>query len=125
MYNLNIEQKFDCVCSSYIPKYCNTEILIKKLIPHLNPGGKIILHDFTYPTNNLVKRLWSSYFKLLNFIGIFIPPWKHAFEELPKLIKTSNWVNSYKQELERNGFEVKQQNLTWNSSTILLAKYVN
>lgn len=121
--NLNLDKKFDCICSSYIPKYCNPEILVKKFIHHLNPGGKIILHDFTYPKNKLVKILWNSYFVLLNFIGTFAPSWKFAFVELPKLIKTSSWVNSYKQKLERNGFKVKLQNLTWHSSTILFAKY--
>lgn len=121
--NLNLNKKFDCICSSYIPKYCNPENLVKKLILHLNPKGKVILHDFTYPKNNLVKMLWNSYFILLNFIGTFIPTWKYAFVELPKLIKKSNWVNSYKQEFERNGFDVKVQKLTWNSSAILFAKY--
>jgi demethylmenaquinone methyltransferase/2-methoxy-6-polyprenyl-1,4-benzoquinol methylase len=120
--NLCLGKKFDCICSSYIPKYCSPAILVKKLILHLNSGGKIILHDFTYPNNKLVKILWNSYFTLLNFTGLFIPSWKHAFMELPKLIKTSNWVNSYKKELETSGFEVKLQNLTWNSSMILLAK---
>lgn len=120
--NLNLEKKFDCICSSYIPKYCNPEKLVNKIISHLNPIGKIILHDFTYPKHNLIRKLWDSYFVFLNFIGIFIPSWRYAFVELPKLIRQSNWVDLYKQELERNGFDVKLQKLTWDSSAILIAK---
>lgn len=120
--NLNLGTKFDCICSSYIPKYCNSEKLVTNCINHLNPNGQIILHDFSYPKNNLIKRLWNSYFVLLNFLGVFLPSWKYAFVELPKLIRSSNWISSYKQEFEKNDFTVKLQYLTWNSSVILHAK---
>jgi len=118
---LNLEQKFDCICSSYIPKYCNPQVLIKNCISHLNPGGMIILHDFTYPKNAFIQKLWNMHFVLLNFVGIFIPEWKKAFLELPKLIRTSTWVTSYQEDLVQNGFEVKRMNLTMHSSTILIA----
>ena len=120
--DLNLDSKFDCICSSYIPKYCNVEKLAKNCIDHLNPGGKIILHDFTYPTNSLIQILWNSYFVLLNFLGIFLRSWKYAFVQLPKLIQSSNWVKSYKQVFEQNGFKVNIQHLTWNTSVILSAE---
>ncbi|MFQ5782004.1 MAG: class I SAM-dependent methyltransferase [Nitrosopumilus sp.] len=120
---LDLEEKFDCICSSYIPKYCNPKILVKNCIKHLNPGGMIILHDFTFPKNHSIQNLWNFYFILLNIIGNFIPSWKEAFLNLPKLIKTSNWTNNYRYEFERNGFDVKLQNLTWNTSAILVATH--
>lgn len=119
--NLNINEKFDCICSSYIPKYCKPKMLIEQCTNHLNPGGRIILHDFTYPKNSLIQHMWNLYFVLLNAFGFFIPSWRYPFLKLPKLIKTSNWVEEYKQEMEGNNFEVKQQDLTWNTSTILIA----
>ncbi|KAF6243967.1 methylase [Nitrosopumilus sp. b1] len=120
--NLNLDLKFDCICSSYIPKYCNPEKLVKNCITHLNYNGQIILHDFSYPKNKIIKKLWNSYFVFLNSLGIFLPTWKYAFAELPKVIRSSNWVFSYKQELEKNDFQVKVQYLTWNSSVILYAE---
>src|SRR5574340_445144 len=42
-----LDTNFDCITSSYIPKYCVPSILIEKCLDHLNPNGKIILHDFT------------------------------------------------------------------------------
>lgn len=118
---INLDQKFDCICSSYIPKYCNPQVLIKNCISHLNPGGMIILHDFTYPKNVFIQKLWNMHFVLLNFTGIFITEWKKAFLELPKLIRTSNWMTRYQQDLVQNGFEVRGINLTWCSSAILVA----
>ena len=120
--NLDFDKKFDCICSSYIPKYCDPKILVKKMVLHLNTGGKIVLHDFTYPKNHLVRMLWNCYFELLNLVGSFTP-WKYAFKELPKLVKNSNWTNSYKHELEQYGFDVTLQNLTLNSSAILTAQH--
>ena len=119
---MSLGEKFDCICSSYIPKYCNSEILIKRCMYHLNPDGYIIFHDFVYPKNYLVRGLWHFHFVLLKFIGNFIPSWRYAFFELPKLIQKSNWVDQCKEELEKNGFNINQQNLTWNSSVILYAK---
>ena len=119
---LKLEQKFDCICSSYIPKYCNAQTLIQTCISHLNPEGSIILHDFIYPQNKALKNLWQLYFVVLLFAGNFIPSWKFAFSELPNLIKKSNWIADYKQALEQNGFGVRQQNLTWSTSSILHAK---
>ncbi len=122
---MDLKQKFDCICSSYIPKYCNSEILIERCIAHLHSGGSIILHDFVYPNNKLINAFWRMYFLLLNCIGNFIPPWKYAFTELPKLIQKTKWVEQYKQELEKHGFTVTQQNLTWNCSVILHAEKIS
>ncbi len=119
---LSLDTKFDCIVSSYLPKYCNPELLIPRCISHLNSGGKIILHDFTYPKNRLVGNLWDFYFIILNFTGNFIPSWKKAFRELPKLIKSSSWVELYEKEMKSNDLEVELQHLTWNTSMILVGK---
>ncbi len=116
---LDLPQKFDCIVSSYIPKYCDPEVLIAACINHLKPGGKIILHDFTYPKNKIVKPLWSAYFIILNVIGNFMPQWKNVFSELPKLIQTTKWLDDYEKVMKRHGLETQMQSLTWNSSAIL------
>lgn len=117
---LNLGMKFDCITSSYVPKYCNPEILVKACMDHLKPGGKIIFHDFTYPTNKLVRRFWDSYFVLLHLIGFFVPSWKEAFVELPKLIRSSTWLSDYTRIMRDNSLDGQQKFLTWNSSVILI-----
>jgi len=119
---IDLSRQFDCITSSYLSKYCDPTKLVKSCIKHLKPDGKIIFHDFTYPKKVSVRALWKMLFIVLNFIGCFVPKWKEAFVELPKLIKSSNWLNEYTSELKKNGFDVKCINLTWSTSTILVAK---
>lgn len=119
---MEFDEKFDCICSSYIPKYCDCKILIKNCMKYLNPKGSIILHDFVYPKNTLIRILWRFHFLILQMIGYAIPSWKFAFFKLPQLIQKSNWVSQYQKELEKNGFDVTSQYLTCNSSAILCAK---
>lgn len=117
---LELGQKFDCIVSSYIPKYCDPKTLMPNCIRHLKPGGKIILHDFIFPQNRLVRFFWSLHFVILRIVGNFMPEWREAFAELPRLIQTSTWIDDYKKELQKNGFDVTIKYFTWNCSVILV-----
>ncbi len=116
---LNLASKFDCITSSYIPKYCTPDILVKVCLSHLNEKGKIILHDFIYPQNKIVRILWNLYFIILRMVGNLTPNWKKVFDDLPKLIRSTTWLDDYKDIMKRNNFEVKVQFLTLGSSAIL------
>lgn len=116
---LNIDHKFDCITSSYIPKYCNAETLIKVCLNHLDSGGKIILHDFTYPQNRFVRSFWNLYFAVLHIMGYLLPEWKDVFIELPKLIRKTKWLDDYESTMKKHDLQVEKQPLTWNTSSIL------
>jgi len=116
---LGLGKKFGCITSSYIPKYCVPSILIEKCLNHLDEGGKIILHDFTYPQNTVTKISWNLYFVILKIAGFFVANWKNVFENLPKLIRTSNWVDEYKNIMEGEGLQVEVEYLTLGSSAIV------
>ena len=120
--DLKVEQKFDSIVSSYIPKYCDAQTLIKKCVSCLNPNGKIILHDFMYPKNIFVRNLWNFYFILLQLAGYFIPTWKEAFVELPKLIRSSNWFEDYVIAMRESNLDVKYQCMTLNSCAIIVGQ---
>ncbi len=117
---LNLGRKFDCITASYLPKYCTSDVLIKNCLEHLTEDGKIILHDFTYPKIKLVRKMWDVYFKMLYFIGFFIPSWKNVFVDLPDLIRTTNWVKEYEEVMRDSGMNVFKQDLTWGTSTIII-----
>ena len=121
---LNLNTKFDCITSSYIPKYCTAEILVKTCLNHLKPGGKIILHDFTYPKKILVRKIWNLFFVILNRLGKYAPEWKEVFVELPKLIRSSTWVEEYETSMRKNGLIVERQSLSWGTSAILTGSNV-
>jgi len=116
---LDLNEKFDCITSSYIPKYCNPEILIKTCLKHLKPGGTILLHDFIYPKNKTVKFLWNKYFSLLNYTSFLVPSWKQVFVELPKLIRKTNWLNDCQKIMQTHGLKVEIHTHTWGSTAIL------
>jgi demethylmenaquinone methyltransferase / 2-methoxy-6-polyprenyl-1,4-benzoquinol methylase len=59
---------------------------------------------------------------ILKVAGYFVPSWKNVFENLPELIKTSNWVDEYKKIMERMGLQIKLQYLTLGSSAILTGR---
>jgi len=114
-----LDSKFDCITGSYLPKYCDPEILVKNCMTHLKPGGKIILHDFTYPKNLVIKLLWNFFFIFLRLAGYFIPSWKDALIGLPKLIRRTKWLDSYSDAMKKSGLKVSHQYLTYGASAIL------
>ena len=115
----NLDSKFDCITASYLPKYCDPEILVKNCITHLKPGGKIIFHDFTYPKNLVVRGLWNFFLTFLRLVGCFIPSWKNALIGLPKIIRSSKWLESYSNAMKKSGLKVSHQYLTYGASAIL------
>jgi len=114
-----LDLKFDCITASYLPKYCDPEILVKNCITHLKPGGKIIFHDFTYPKNPAVRGLWNLFLTFLRLVGYFIPSWKDALIGLPKLIRRTKWLDSYSDVMKKSGLKVRHQYLTYGASAIL------
>jgi len=114
-----LDLMFDCITASYLPKYCDPEILVKNCIIHLNPGGKIIFHDFTYPKNPAVRGLWNFFLTILRLVGYFIPSWKDALIGLPKLIRSTNWLHNYSNVMKKSGLKVSNQYLTYGAAAIL------
>ena len=114
-----LDLKFDYITASYLPKYCDPEILVKNCITHLKPGGKIIFHDFTYPKNLAVRGLWNFFLTFLRLMGCFIPSWKDALIGLPKLIRSTKWLHNYSDVMKKSGLKVSNQYLTYGAAAIL------
>lgn len=122
---LDLNLKFDCITSSYLPKYCDAKTLVKVCINHLNDEGKIIFHDFTYPKNGFLQNLWNLYFVVLWVMGIFMPSWKEVFTGLPKLIRSTTWLADYENIMMDNGLQTERKFLTFGSSAILVGKKIS
>ncbi|MFM8658543.1 MAG: methylase, partial [Candidatus Nitrosotenuis sp.] len=57
---------------------------------------------------------------VLNFAGNFIPEWKDAFSELPKLIRSSDWLTEYEKQMRLYNLDVKIHHHTGNCAAILV-----
>ncbi len=119
------EKEFDFITASYLPKYCDMDQVVSETIRVLKPGGTLIMHDFTYPTNAVMKGLWNTYFKILRVAGIFSPAWRPVFNELDSVIKRSDWLNELMVAMERYGFSgIQHKSLTLGTAAIVWGKYV-
>jgi demethylmenaquinone methyltransferase/2-methoxy-6-polyprenyl-1,4-benzoquinol methylase len=121
--DFHLDKKFDYIVSSYIPKYCSPKLIIKSCLEHLNPGGTLILHDFTYPKNPAIQQIWNFYFKLLRIVGIFLPEWRNAFRDLPSLIKSTTWVDEYIIEMSKNAFDTLIEYQRWKTTCIISGRH--
>lgn len=108
-----LNRSFDCVTSSYIPKYVPAERLLENISPSLKTGGWIVLHDFTYPSSLIYRKLWEAHMGLLKYVGTpLFPRWQTVFHELADLVRGTKWVTEYGDALRNFGY-----------SNIRLAKY--
>ncbi len=119
-----VEKHFDCMTSSYLSKYADLWSLIRNARRMLEPGALLIMHDFTYPSNRAVSRIWESYFRILQAMGHWkYPEWNNIFEGLPEVIRGTAWVKELVSLLRENGFsDITQQSLTLGTSTIVSAR---
>ncbi len=115
---------FDAVVSSYLPKYVDPDRLLAHVAPHVNPGGVLVVHDFTLPPCRLVRTMWNAYTRAMNLIGRrFFPEWKAVFDGgLTRLIRQTDWFETWPAALDRHGFhDVQRTYLTLGCSGLVWA----
>jgi demethylmenaquinone methyltransferase/2-methoxy-6-polyprenyl-1,4-benzoquinol methylase len=121
---VSLKEQFDCITTSYIPKYVSPDRLLENVSPNLVSGGFIIFHDFSYPSHFLAGKTWELHMRLMKYFGTPIfPQWKIVFNELVHLVKATDWVRQYSEALTRFGFtDILFETYTLGSSTILSAR---
>lgn len=124
--DVRLDQEFDCVMSSYLAKYARLGSLIRNVKEMLRPGGMLIMHDFTYPSNRAFAHVWEIYFRLLQTVGAWkYPQWKAVFDGLPALLRETTWTDELVKSLLENGFsEIAKESLTGDTSAIITARKV-
>lgn len=116
------DDTFDCITTSYLPKYTKLDRLINECFRVLKFGGCIVLHDFTLPKNAAYKFAWTKYFKLIKYLWWRDRKWKNVFANLDTLIKQNDWDLKIKKTLLDFGFtEIKLAYLTFQTSLIVSA----
>jgi len=101
-----LDEHFDVVTSSYLPKYADIPRLMHNINNMLVPNGRVIFHDFTYPTSRFLQKTFELYFKCAQPVGAFYyPEWKDVLIELPKVIEKSNWISELTAAMSDEGFQ--------------------
>jgi demethylmenaquinone methyltransferase/2-methoxy-6-polyprenyl-1,4-benzoquinol methylase len=96
---------FDGITSSYLAKYADLEKLVETAARMLRPGGVLVMHDFTYPENSLVRFFFGIYFRIMQAWGSRVfPRWETVFQELEDFLKHSRWVPELAAALETHDF---------------------
>ncbi len=120
-----LEGAFDCITSSYIPKYVDANKLLDNITPALRSGGAVVLHDFLYPRHPLARKIWHGYNLVLNFVGRrLFPEWQVVFDNnLTDLIVRSNWLEQFAVAFREHGYvDIEIERLTFGSAAIISAK---
>lgn len=116
-----LDGTFDCITGSYLAKYADLDLLVRKMASLLRPGGILILHDFTYPSNPLVAWAWEVYLGMLRLIGPrLFPEWGSAFTELADFMRRSTWVPDLRAAMEKHGFsQIQVERLSYGTAAII------
>lgn len=114
---------FDHVVTSYLPKYADLPRLARKIRAWLAPGGRVVLHDFTFPEDERVRDGWEQTFQRLHREAEATKSiWTPMLRELPGIIRRSDWVKESCRELKRCGFrEVTAESLSMGCAAIVTA----
>jgi demethylmenaquinone methyltransferase/2-methoxy-6-polyprenyl-1,4-benzoquinol methylase len=122
--NMLLQETFDSITSSYIPKYVAADELLKNVSSFLKQDGSLILHDFAYPTNFIFKKTWEMHMLFMKYTGTLIfPKWRTIFYELAHLVRSTQWITEYVEALRRFNYEqIEVNRLTAGSAAIISAK---
>lgn len=114
------DNSFDFVTASYLPKYCDIDIVVSESARVLKRNGVLIMHDFTYPASAGMRGLWNAYFAILRIAGVFAPSWRPVFNELDNVIKQSRWTDELIHAMDQHGFgNIQRKNLTSDTAAIV------
>ena len=119
------EETFDCITSSYLPKYVDPDTLLENLAPALRPGGVVVFHDFTCPTDPVACKIWLGYNRILNAVGRRLwPEWHDVFDNnLTELIVRTDWLRTYPPAFREHGYtDIRIERVTLDTGGVLFAR---
>lgn len=117
-------ESFDAVtCAFGCRNFQNLDEGLREMHRVLRPGGQVVILEFSYPSNALVRALYDIYFtRVLPFIGRIVSRDKTAYTYLNKSVKAFCWGDTFADHLREAGFrEAQYKTLTMGIATIYTA----
>jgi len=97
---------FDLVTCSYgVRNFARLDDSLREMYRVLRPGGELMILEFAYPSNPLVRTLYDFYFtRLLPLIGKIVSRDASAYEYLPTSVKQFIYGAEFTSHLDAAGF---------------------
>jgi demethylmenaquinone methyltransferase / 2-methoxy-6-polyprenyl-1,4-benzoquinol methylase len=105
------ENNFDAIIVSYgVRNFENLEKGLSEMHRVLNPGGTVMIVEFSKPTKFPFKQLYNFYFNyILPFIGRLISKDRSAYKYLPESVNAFPDGKRFLEYMTKSGFK----NVTW------------
>lgn len=118
------DASFDTVTCAYgVRNFANMDEGLSEMYRVLRTGGELMVLEFSYPTNPVIRWGYDLYFThLLPFIGNLFSRDKGAYSYLNRSVKNFPYGEAFCQHLRKAGFtQIKATPLTFGISTIYTA----
>ena len=115
---------FDAVTCAYgCRNFSDLDAGLKEMYRVLKPGGQVVILEFSYPENKIIRWCYDLYFThILPTIGGWVSKDKKAYTYLNTSVKHFCWGEAFAQHLREAGFSEPQFTpLTFGISTIYTA----
>lgn len=101
------DNSFDCVCIAFgLRNVTDKEAALRSMYRVLKPGGRVIILEFSHPTDKITEKVYDFYsFKLLPKIGKFIAKDEDSYRYLAESIRMHPKQDQLKEMMEEAGLE--------------------
>ncbi|MGR9114501.1 MAG: bifunctional demethylmenaquinone methyltransferase/2-methoxy-6-polyprenyl-1,4-benzoquinol methylase UbiE [Gammaproteobacteria bacterium] len=101
------DNTFDCVCIGFgLRNVTNKDAALRSMYRVLKPGGRVIVLEFSHPTDKLTEKVYDFYsFSLLPKIGALVAKDEDSYRYLAESIRMHPKQDELKQMMENAGLE--------------------
>ena len=104
------EGSFDCITIGFgLRNVTDKDAALRSMFSALKPGGRLLILEFSKPTNALMSKVYDQYsFKLLPLMGKFVAKDEDSYRYLAESIRMHPDQDTLKGMMEAAGFERTQ-----------------
>ncbi|MGD7036857.1 bifunctional demethylmenaquinone methyltransferase/2-methoxy-6-polyprenyl-1,4-benzoquinol methylase UbiE [Methylotuvimicrobium buryatense] len=101
------DNSFDCVCIGFgLRNVTDKDAALRSMYRVLKPGGRVIVLEFSHPTDKLTEKVYDFYsFNLMPKIGKFVAKDEESYRYLAESIRMHPKQDDLKKMMENAGLE--------------------